>query len=273
MRKFKRFDKVVFVADLSLYRRYKPAIGDIGVVRDFAGIDEYKVVFGDDENNWTICEDTELTLYDDTTTDFEKIVNGNFNVKEIYPESFICSEGSRGYGKSITNRYLETEIKVDAIHTKIVELENKMEGKEMKNEVLELWYKRENAKLKSEFKSEIEKYVNEHPIVVKYKEIVSEFTDSMTALLAEYADSEDFNLVSSLSYSVLDDVDLHDIEKKLQDMYLKNNVAEHEKMLSKLQDTYETIKAMLSLSDDLEYQLDVLSKYKVIDKKTKKMVD
>lgn len=148
-----------------------------------------------------------------------------------------------------------------------------MEEKEMKNEVLELWYKRENAKLKSEFKSEIEKYVNEHPIVVKYKEIVSEFTDSMTALLAEYVDSEDFNIVSSLSYSVLDDVDLRDIEKKLQDMYLKDNVAEHENMLSKLQDTYETIKAMLSLSDDLEYQLDVLSKYKVIDKKTKKMVD
>lgn len=202
--------------------------------------------------------------------DLEIIVNGNFNAKEIYPESFICSEGSRGYGKSLTNRYMETEIKVDAIHTKIVELENKMEGKEMKNEVLELWYKRENAKLKSEFKSEIEKYVNEHPVVVRYKEIINAYTDSMSTLLEEYAD---FNIVSHISYSVLDDVDLRDIEKKVQDMYLKDNVAEHEKMLSKLQDTYETIKAMLSLSDDLEYQLDVLSKYKVIDKKTKKMVD
>lgn len=273
MGEFKLWDRVVFVRDTFPCRNYKPSIGDIGVVRDISSNGRYKVIFGDDENNWTHCKDIELILYDDTTTDFEKIVNGNFNVKEIYPESFICSEGSRGYGKSLTNRYMETEIKVDAIHTKIVELENKMEEKEMKNEVLELWYKRENAKLKSEFKSEIEKYVNEHPIVVKYKEIVSEFTDSMTALLAEYADSEDFNLVSSLSYSVLDDVDLHYIEKKLQDMYLKDNIAEHEKMLSKLQDTYETIKAMLSLSDDLEYQLDVLSKYKVIDKKTKKMVD
>ena len=103
--------------------------------------------------------------------------------------------------------------------------------------------------------------------------MLSTYTDSMTALLAEYVDSEDFNLVSSLSYSVLDDVDLHDIEKKLQDMYLKNNATEHEKMLSKLQDTYETIKAMLSLSDDLEYQLDVLSRYGVLNKKTKKMVD
>lgn len=146
----------------------------------------------------------------------------------------------------------------------------KGEWKEMKNEVLELWYKRENAKLKSEFKSEIEKYVNEHPIVVKYKEIVNAYRDSMSTLLEEYAD---FDIVSHISYSVLDDVDLHNIEKKLQDMYLKDNVTEHEKMLSKLQDTYETIKAMLSLSDDLEYQLDVLSKYKVIDKKTKKMVD
>lgn len=206
-------------------------------------------------------------------TDFEIIVNGNLNVEDLYPQTFTVSGGSRGYGKSITEYRDETVATIRAIQTQIIELEKKMEEKEMKNEVLELWYKRENAKLKSEFKSEIEKYVNEHPIVVKYKEIVSEFTDSMTALLAEYADSEDFNLVSSLSYSVLDDVDLHDIEKKLQDMYLKDNVAEHEKMLSKLQDTYETIKAMLSLSDDLEYQLDVLSKYKVIDKKTKKMVD
>ena len=265
MGKFKLWDRVVFTTDFSRFRRYKPNIGDIGVVREVYSDDQYKVVFGDNENNWTYCRDDELSLLAN--------VYIGVDVSELYPESFTCSEGSRGYGKSLITSCMETGIKVDAIHTKIVESENKMEEKDMKNEVLELWYKRENAKLKSEFKSEIEKYVNEHPIVVKYKEIVSEFTDSMTALLAEYVDSEDFNLVSSLSYSVLDDVDLHDIEKKLQDMYLKDNVAEHEKMLSKLQDTYETIKAMLSLSDDLEYQLDVLSKYKVIDKKTKKMVD
>lgn len=262
MGKFKLWDRVVFTTDFSRFRRYKPNIGDIGVVREVYSDDQYKVVFGDNENNWTYCRDDELSLLAN--------VYIGVDVSELYPESFTCSEGSRGYGKSITNRYMETEIKVDAIHTKIGELEKKMEEKEMKNEVLELWYKRENAKLKSEFKSEIEKYVNEHPVVVKYKEIINAYTDSMSTLLEEYAD---FDIVSNISYSVLDDVDLHDIEKKLQDMYLKDNVAEHEKMLSKLQDTYETIKAMLSLSDDLEYQLDVLSKYKVIDKKTKKMVD
>lgn len=262
MGKFKLWDRVVFTTDFSRFRRYKPNIGDIGVVREVYSDDQYKVVFGDNENNWTYCRDDELSLLAN--------VYIGVDVSELYPESFTCSEGSRGYGKSITNRYMETEIKVDAIHTKIGELEKKMEEKEMKNEVLELWYKRENAKLKSEFKSEIEKYVNEHPVVVRYKEIINAYTDSMSTLLEEYAD---FDIVSHISYSVLDDVDLRDIEKKLQDMYLKNNVAEHEKMLSKLQDTYETIKAMLSLSDDLEYQLDVLSKYKVIDKKTKKMVD
>ena len=262
MGKFKLWDNVVFATDFSLFRRYKPNIGDIGVVREVYNDGRCKVVFGDNENNWAYCRDDELSLLADVCI--------GADTSELYPESFICSEGSRGYDKSLTTRCMETEIKVDPIHIKIGELEKKMEEKEMKNEVLELWYKRENAKLKSEFKSEIEKYVNEHPVVVRYKEIINAYTDSMSTLLEEYAN---FDIVSHISYSVLDDVDLRDIEKKLQDMYLKDNVAEHEKMLSKLQDTYETIKAMLSLSDDLEYQLDVLSKYKVIDKKTKKMVD
>lgn len=253
MRKFKDGDKVVFVEEQhpkDYTRNYIPLIGATGVIQHFSELyNEYLVLF-ENANATTFCYEGEL--------------------EPLSPETVITCGGSRGYGKSITNRYMETEIKVDAIHTKIGELEKKMEEKEMKNEVLELWYKRENAKLKSEFKSEIEKYVNEHPAVVQYNTIINAYMDGMSALIEEYAD---FDIVSNISYSVTDDVDLHNIQSKLQDIYLYDNKVKHEEKLSELRDKYETIKAMLSLSSDLEYQLEVLTRYGVLNKKTKKMVD
>ena len=249
--KYKKGDKVMFEKNCqgaTYQRNYYPKYHEVGEIVE-VGYDDYQVIFNDDKSCYTYLTDEEVIAFNDNSI---TISNTTGDVLTLNNNGFTFTGST---GKSITGYEPEKQ---------------EMEEKEMKNEVLELWYKRENAKLKSEFKSEIEKYVNEHPVVVRYKEIINAYTDSMSTLLEEYAD---FDIVSHISYSVLDDVDLRDIEKKLQDMYLKNNATEHEKMLSKLQDTYETIKAMLSLSDDLEYQLDVLSKYKVIDKKTKKMVD
>lgn len=249
--KYKKGDKVMFEKNCqsaTYQRNYYPKYHEVGEIVEVCH-DDYQVIFNDDKSCYTYLTGEEVIAFNDNSI---AISNTTGDVLTLNNNGFTFTGST---GKSITGYEPEKQ---------------EMEEKEMKNEVLELWYKRENAKLKSEFKSEIEKYVNEHPVVVRYKEIINAYTDSMSTLLEEYAD---FDIVSHISYSVLDDVDLHDIEKKLQDMYLKDNVAEHEKMLSKLQDTYETIKAMLSLSDDLEYQLDVLSKYKVIDGKTKKMVD
>ena len=270
MGEFKLWDRVVFVRDTFPCRNYKPSIGDIGVVRDISSNGRYKVIFGDDENNWTHCKDIELILYDDTTTDFEKIVNGNFNVKEIYPESFICSEGSRGYGKSITTRCMETEIKVDAIHTKIVELENKMEGKEMKNEVLELWYRRKQEQIEKEYRDLADKLEKENELINAYRTLIEDFEKSMKDLY-EQDDNQEQNIIKELYCDYSYKYGLN--RELISDMFYEKYRDEMQERSNNLYKTYKEVNAQLSLSDDLDYQIETLINYGILDKKTKKMVD
>lgn len=46
-----------------------------------------------------------------------------------------------------------------------------------------------------------------------------------------------------------------------------------EQIIEKYKKKIKEISAQLSLSDDLDYQLEVLTRYGILDKKTKKVVD
>ena len=59
---------------------------------------------------------------------------------------------------------------------------------------------------------------------------------------------------------------------KLNDEFIEKYLGERNKKLRDLDELKKEIEALLSLSDDLEYQVDVLTRYGVLDKKTKKMV-
>ena len=54
---------------------------------------------------------------------------------------------------------------------------------------------------------------------------------------------------------------------------LTKEYSKREKELENLEDFVKEVQAQLSLSNDLDYQLEVLTRYDIIDKKTKKMVD
>ena len=60
---------------------------------------------------------------------------------------------------------------------------------------------------------------------------------------------------------------------KLNDEFLENYVAERDEKLHELNELRKEINAQLSLSSELDYQIEVLTTYGILDKKTKRMVD
>lgn len=239
------------------HRNHYPHVGDIGEIVDKVeekdtGHIEYEIRFDSDNSmSWTYCNENEI--------------------EPLSPETVITCSGSRGYGKSITNRYMETEIKVDAIHTKIGKLEKKMEEKEMKNEVLELWYTRRLTQI-SEVYDEKEREFNESiELVVKYNDIVNRFENELKELYESEENVENKYIRDALSSGSMYKYKInHD---KLRDEFVEKYISERNEKINELDELKREIDAQLSLSNDSEYQIDVLIRYGVLDKKTKKMVN
>lgn len=139
------------------------------------------------------------------------------------------------------------------------------------NKVLELWYTRNHNSIIDEYDKKEMEFNKSKELVIKYKEIIENFEKELEELYnceenIEKNYIKDNNLSESMyKYKINYD--------KLNDEFLENYVAERDEKLHELDELKEEIDAQLSLSADLDYQLDVLTRYGVLDKKTKKMVD
>lgn len=150
--------------------------------------------------------------------------------------------------------------------------ENEEENK-MRNEVLELWYKRKKEDIYKKYKDLEDKYVEEHYEIVKqYNELIETFEKNLEDFCTKYSDitvNEDFVICKNADCNVYKYV----IDKSV----IRNDAAitykdDKNKEYEELQLKYEDINALLSMSDDLEYQQSILIEYGIIDKKTKRMI-
>ena len=62
-------------------------------------------------------------------------------------------------------------------------------------------------------------------------------------------------------------------EEKLNEEFKKEYLSKRDEEFNDLRDIKDEVESQLSLSDDLEYQQEVLIRYGIIDKKTKKIAD
>lgn len=142
---------------------------------------------------------------------------------------------------------------------------------DMKNEVLELWYTRNHNSIIDEYDKKEMEFNKSKELVIKYKEIIENFEKELEELYnceenIEKNYIKDNNLSESMyKYKINYD--------KLNDEFLEEYVIERDNKLRELDELKREINAQLSLSTDLEYQLEVLTRYGVLDKKTKKMVN
>lgn len=137
------------------------------------------------------------------------------------------------------------------------------EDKEM-NKVLELYYERRIKKLGEFYKELKEQKYNELEIVKEFNKVVEEYNNKMHELMGKYKDEDNnMSLIHKTGYNeypyVLSHAVKDDIVKSLGKQYEEDKKA--------LLAEKETIAAVLSLSEDKDYQVEVLKNYGILDKK------
>lgn len=142
---------------------------------------------------------------------------------------------------------------------------------DMKNEVLELWYTRQLGKIYKEYDEKEIEFNESIELVVKYNDIVNRFENELKELYESEENVENKYIRDALSSGSMYKYKIN--YDKLRDEFLEKYISERNDKVNELDDKYKEIKAILSLSNDADYQLDVLKTYGIIDKKTKKMVN
>ena len=131
------------------------------------------------------------------------------------------------------------------------------------NKVLELYYERKLDKLK-EFYSDLEKQeYNKLEVVKEFNAINEEYTNKIEELRNKY-NTIDKQFVVKTGYTDDNRYELScTIEEDIHDELFK----QYEVAKKEILEEKATIDAILSLSDDKDYQIEVLKNYGILDKK------
>lgn len=129
-------------------------------------------------------------------------------------------------------------------------------------ELLRLYERRKREEINKKYKELIDKEYNELDVVKRYNELVNTFSASLAELADEYCEL-DVPAIVRTGYSndyayELNSSLLAEIEKK----YAEDRRSE----FNELDKFIEEVNAMLEISNDKDYQLDVLEKYNIIKK-------
>lgn len=130
-----------------------------------------------------------------------------------------------------------------------------------RNKVLDLYVERRRKAIKEEYETNYMEEYNNLPVVKEYNEIVGNFEAQLAELSTrELASVEYLGYKNDYGY-VLNHKLLQDIKDK------------HYAILKETMDALDSkaneVHALLSLSDDKDYQIEVLVNYGILDKKTK----
>lgn len=140
---------------------------------------------------------------------------------------------------------------------KIEEENNKM------NEVLKLYDERKREEIRKRYNEMYQKEYKELEEVKRYKELVNTFEASMEELVQEF-NKEDYKPFERTGYS-------NDYKFELSEDIMRKIKESHEVEFDKEYDAHreliQEVEAQLSLSDDKDYQIEVLKRYEILDKK------
>lgn len=194
----------------------------------------------------------------------------NGNGEPCYPP---CADDFDYVDKDLVKKYCENDIDtIDAFIYCVKGIKEKGDNnmKEYKNEVLNLYYERHRNKIIENYE-EIEREYNENIDTVKaFYKITEEFNEKMEDLYKSLDNFDNDYIVQScdsnmFKYKINND--------KIRDNFVKEILPKRQEELYELKELTDEINAQLSLSNDLEYQQEILINYGVLDKKTKKLVD
>ena len=104
-------------------------------------------------------------------------------------------------------------------------------------------------------------------LLKKYKETIREFEENMDMIYNSELNAGESTIHQCYTSSDYKYVLNCDIKNSIEDIYSE----EHNKEIKAINDLVEEVEAQLSLSDNLEYQREVLTAYGIVDKKSGKI--
>lgn len=146
--------------------------------------------------------------------------------------------------------------------------ENEEEEKDM-NKVLELYKERKVREITRKYNELVKKELESNIFINRYNEIVADFKKNLEDLEVE----EQKENAGKMRVLVRTGYDM-ELPIEINDSYEYYIRSEHfdtekDKEMHNLYSTIDEINAMLSMSDDKDYQIEVLQRYGIIDKKGK----
>lgn len=130
-------------------------------------------------------------------------------------------------------------------------------------DILKLYLKRKREEIELKYNKLIDEDYAKLEVVNEYKKLVNDFEISLAQLADKYNTKEESFIVRS-GYEADYTFELND---ELRENIGKNYAKLREADLKALYDFEEEVRAVLSVSDDKDYQLDVLKNYEILDKK------
>lgn len=139
------------------------------------------------------------------------------------------------------------------------------------NKVVTLWYERKRKSIEKKYDKLRDEFgEKQYSVVESFNELVDKFNKDLDGLFQLDKASEQFVLVNNAPNNVIKyKIDVNKLDDEFNEMY-RDDIR---KAYKKIDDTREEVEAQLSLSDDLKYQQEVLERYNIISKKTKKISD
>lgn len=253
-------------------------------MRKFNLGDKIKVIGNCNGHDYKIGEEYTIKCYDEYYTEpnengyaynLDVIVSGDVirekDMELVKPKEPIITMGYDGvHIKATMNDVLRiTDLYPNMIKTEYYDRYVKGEWNNM-NKVLELWYTRRHDSITAKYDEKEREFNENKELVMKYKDIVGWFENELEKLYKSEENIEKGYIIDELTESMYKYKINYD---KLSDEFVDEFVLERNEKLRELDELKKEIDAQLSLSNELEYQVDVLTRYGVLDKKTKKMVD
>ena len=145
---------------------------------------------------------------------------------------------------------------------------NKEREEENMNKVLKLYYDRKREEINKKYEEKVDNDFNNIDVVKQYKTLIENFEKEQEALFKTVENFDNDYLVPSYDsnlykYSIS--------ELKVKDSLMATYEDDKVNEIEKLKELVEEVDAQLSLSDDLNYQMEVLTRYDILDKKTNKV--
>lgn len=254
---FKVGDKVMLNPDKDEFTYGKGTVlyTDVGEIKGIWDNDTIYVNFSN-RTYWRGKED-DLVLYEEIESNI------------VIPDDEVCKYFLGGLHNPMLDNdtldYVRTDINLCKQYDEIFNKERK--EKDM-NKVLKLYYDRKLEEIHKKYEEKIDNDFNNIDVVKQYKTLIENFEKEQEALFKTVENFDNDYLVPSYD-SNLYKYSISELKTRSSLMTAYENDRVNE--IEKLKELVEEIDAQLSLSDDLNYQMEVLTRYDILDKKTNKV--